>query len=368
MAFGLFKKKKKKENTDSRFLNLTIKEVIRETEDAVSLVFEEPESGKLSYKPGQFITLIATIDGKKVRRAYSLCSSPYLNENPAVTIKRVDNGVMSNYINSSLKAGDQIEIMEPMGSFTPEIKTSNKRHIFLIGGGSGVTPLMSIAKSVLSEEKESKVSLIYANRDESSIIFNDTLANLQEQYPDNFNVVHFLENAPATWTSYMGWLDATKLSTVFSSLEDSSFSDVSYYTCGPEPMMNIVMDTLDQMGVADNKKHKESFVAGNTSPKEIIAEDNQSVAEREVTVILDGEEHKYMVSPKSTILESGLDQNLDMPYSCQSGLCTACRGKCLSGKIKMDEEDGLSDEEKAAGFVLLCVGHPMTDDVVVEIG
>ncbi|MEQ6122123.1 ferredoxin--NADP reductase [Reichenbachiella sp. MALMAid0571] len=368
MAFGLFKKKKKKENTDSRFLNLTIKEVVKETEDAVSLVFEEPESGKLSYKPGQFITLIATINGKKVRRAYSLCSSPFLNENPAVTVKRVEDGVMSNFINNTLKAGDQIEIMEPMGSFTPEIIPANKRHIFLIGGGSGVTPLLSIAKSILSEEKESKVSLIYANRDESSIIFNATIANLQEQYPDNFNVVHFLENPPATWTNYIGWLDTAKLRTVFSSLDDTSYSDVSYYTCGPEPMMNIVMDTLSQMNVPDDKKHKESFVAGNTSPKDIIADENQSIEEQEVTVILDGEEHKYMVSPKSTILESGLDQNLDMPYSCQSGLCTACRGKCLSGKIKMDEEDGLSEEEKAEGYVLLCVGHPMTDDVVVEIG
>jgi ring-1,2-phenylacetyl-CoA epoxidase subunit PaaE len=122
------------------------------------------------------------------------------------------------------------------------------------------------------------------------------------------------------------------------------------------------------MDVADDKKHKESFVAGNTSPKEIIANEGETLGEREVTIILHGEEHKYTVNPKSTILESGLNQNLDMPYSCQSGLCTACRGKCISGIIKMDEEDGLSAEEKAQGYVLLCVGHPMTDDVVIEIG
>lgn len=368
MAFGLFKKKKKAESTDSRFLNLIIKEVVQETADAVSLVFEEPESGKLNYKPGQFITLILAVDGKKIRRAYSLSSSSYLGENPTVTIKRVEGGMMSNHINTNLKAGDKIEIMEPMGSFTTEISSDNKRHVFLIGGGSGVTPLMSIAKSILSQEKDSKVSLVYANQNELSIIFNDRIIKLKEENPSNFDVVHFLENPPADWSGYTGRLDTSKLKTAFAALSDDTYSDVSYFTCGPEPMMNIVMDTLSEIGVAEEKKHKESFVAGNTSPKEIIDEGAQKLGDTEVTIILDGEEHKYTVSPKSTILESGLDQNLDMPYSCQSGLCTACRGKCVSGKIKMDEEDGLSDEEKAQGYVLLCVGHPMTDDVIVEIG
>ncbi|MFY0654637.1 MAG: ferredoxin--NADP reductase, partial [Cyclobacteriaceae bacterium] len=319
-------------------------------------------------KPGQFITLVLSVNGKKVRRAYSLCSSPYLNEDPSVTVKRVEGGVMSNFVNSELKAGDEVEIMEPMGSFTPEINSSNKRQVYLIGGGSGITPLISIAKSILTEEKESKVSLIYANRDAKSIIYGETIAELEKEYPDNFGVVHFLEKPSSDWTGYTGWLDNDKLKTALSDLSDESYSEVSYYTCGPEPMMNIVMDTLDELGVAEDKKYKESFVAGNTSPKEIIGEESLSIQEQEVTIILDGEEHKYKVSPKSTILESGLNENIDMPYSCQSGLCTACRGKCISGKIKMDEEDGLSKEEKDQGYVLLCVGHPLTDDVVVEIG
>ena len=371
MVFGFLKKKKKKENesTDSRFFNLTIKEIIKETEDAVSLVFEQPQSGDLNYKPGQFITIVLTIDGKKIRRAYSLCSSSFLNENPAVTIKRVEGGIMSNYINDKLIVGNQIEIMEPMGSFTPEINAFNRRQLFLIGGGSGVTPLLSIAKSVLAEESESKVSLIYANRDETSIIFKNTLDQLTQEYGDRFSVIHFLENPPSGWNGYTGWLDADKLKSALGELTDANYSsDTAYYTCGPEPMMNIAMDTLKGMGIAEDKKHKESFVAGSTSPKDIIAEEKQSIQEREVTIVLDGEEHKYTVSPKKTILEEGLDQNIDLPYSCQSGLCTACRGKCLSGTIKMDEDSGLSSEEKEDGYVLLCVGHPASDDVVVEIG
>lgn len=371
MAFGLFKKKKKKEeSTDSRYLKLRVKEVVRETEEAVSLVFEQPDVTGLTYKPGQFITVILPLDGKKVRRAYSLSSSPYLNESPTVTIKKVNGGVMSNYINTNIKAGDEIEIMEPMGSFITQIDQSNKRHLVLIGGGSGITPLMSIAKSVLSEETESKVSLIYANQNESSIIFASRLNEMLADYPDRFDVIHFLETPPIDWPGHTGWIDDSKLKAVLGEVGDSRYSEVDYFTCGPEPMMNIVMDTLEDLGVPADKRHKESFVAGNTSPKEIIADDSAAdkLEEREVTIVLDGEEHKFSVAPTSTILETGLDNNIDMPYSCQSGLCTACRGKCLSGKVKMDEEDGLSPEEKAEGYVLLCVGHPLTDDVVVEIG
>ena len=369
MAFGFFKKKKKEEaSADSRFLQLKISEVVQETAEAVSLVFEQPATGNLEYKPGQFITIIQTVDGKKIRRAYSLCSSPFLNEKPAVTVKRVEGGAMSNYLNSQVSAGDVMEIMEPMGSFTPAIDASNKRQIFLIGGGSGITPLMSIAKSILSEEQESKVSLIYANKDEASIIFNETIKSLSAKYAERFSVVDFLENPPAEWSGQTGLLDAGKLTSVINRLKDDSYSDISYYTCGPGPMMDIVMDTLNNMGVADDQKHKESFVAGTTSPKDIIVEEESADQSREVTVVLDGEEHKFVVQPKKTILETGLDQNIDMPYSCQSGLCTACRGKCISGKISMDEDDGLSDEERADGYVLLCVGHPLTDNVVVEIG
>lgn len=368
MAFSFFKSKKKADSIDSRYHNLTVKEVVRETEDTVTLVFEQPESGNLNYKPGQFITLIITIEGKKIRRAYSLCSSPFLNENPAVTIKRVEDGAMSNYINKKVKAGDAIEIMEPMGSFTPEIKAGNKKHLFLIAGGSGITPMLSIAKSILKEEAESMVSLIYANRDEKSIIFKSIIEQMETEHEGRFNVVHSLENPPGDWGGLSGWLDLEKLKSSFEKAESDSFGDVQYYTCGPQPMMDIVMDTCEKLGVPEDKRHMESFVAGNTSPKAIIDSESSELGAHEVTIILDGDEHKFEVKPDSTILETGLDNNIDMPYSCQSGLCTACRGKCVSGKIKMDEEDGLTEQEKAEGYVLLCVGHPLTDDVVVEIG
>jgi ring-1,2-phenylacetyl-CoA epoxidase subunit PaaE len=368
MAFSFFKSKKKKESTDSRYINLTVKEVVKETADAVTLVFNQPESGNLNYKPGQFITLIIKVDGKKIRRAYSLCSSPFLNETPAVTIKKVEGGLMSNYINNKLKSGDVIEIMEPMGSFTPDINSNNKKHLYLVAGGSGITPMMSIAKSVLSEELESKVSLVYANRDENSIIFKSTIEKMEVEFADRFVVTHCFEKPINEWSGLSGYLDADKLQSSFDATQNSDYELVEYYTCGPQPLMDIVMDSCSKLGIADDKKHLESFVAGNTSPKGIIDSESSEIVTHEVTIILDGDEHKFEVKPDSTILETGLDNNIDMPYSCQSGLCTACRGKCVSGKIKMDEEDGLTEQEKAEGYVLLCVGHPLTDDVVVEIG
>lgn len=365
MAFSFFKKKKKKESTDSRYINLTVKEVVKETEDAVTLVFDQPEAGDLKYEPGQFITLILTIDGKKVRRAYSLCSTPYLNELPAVTIKAVPGGIMSNHINTEIKAGDVIQIMEPMGSFVLSIDQTNNRQVFLFGGGSGITPLISIAKSILNQEPESKVSLVYANRDENAIIFKQTIEELSGSYSDRFDVVHFLETPPAEWTGEVGYMTKDKISKIITDLKDNKYQDFSFMTCGPEPMMNIVWDSLEELKIPEDKKYKESFVAGNTSPSAIIADANGA---REVTILLEGEEYVYEVPANKTILEAGLDRNIDMPYSCQSGLCTACRGKCLQGTIKMDEDDGLSEEEKAEGYVLLCVGHPESDDVKVEIG
>ncbi|MFY0627797.1 MAG: ferredoxin--NADP reductase [Reichenbachiella sp.] len=366
MAFSFFKKKKKKESNDSRYFNLTVKEVVKETKDAVSLVFEQPASGDLQYKPGQFVTLISNVSGKKIRRAYSLCTSPYVDKNPAITIKRVDGGAMSNHVNDNVKAGDVIEIMEPMGSFVLDIKPEYKKHVFLFGGGSGVTPLLSIAKSILSEEENSKVSLIYANRDEESVIFKSSIEQLQSQHPEKLSIVQFLENPPQEWTGETGFMTVEKLNEVIIKLKDPSFSDEEYMTCGPEPLMNIVMETLDQLDIPSDKKHMESFVAGTTSPSDIIDQDD--LPEQSVTILLEGQEYQYVVPKGKSILEAGLDENIDMPYSCQSGLCTACRGKCLSGTVKMDEDDGLSEEEKAEGYVLLCVGHAVTDDVKVEIG
>lgn len=379
MPFGFFKKKKKEEEEPKakpasavHYLNLRVREVVRETPDAISIVFDHPADRKINYKPGQFFTLIPTVDGKKVRRAYSVCTSPYTDSYPAVTVKRVEGGLVSNFLNDQLKAGDTLEVMEPMGNFTIDPQAGKRRNLVLLGGGSGITPLMSSAKSVLNQEPESQVSLIYANRNLESIIFRKELEELQQAHGSRFKVIHVLDQPPAGWAGPSGLLTPANLPQLLEQLPKSS-AEAEYYVCGPEGLMLCVDQTLKALNIPKERVHKESFVAGKTEklaevPGTAGTAAAGAAAAREVTVILDGEEHKFTVEPNKTILETALELNIDLPYSCQSGLCTACRGKCLSGKVKMDEDEGLSDSEKEEGYVLLCVGHPAADNVIIEIG
>ena len=364
MPFSFLKRKKKEAPKSSPYFDLIVKDIIHETSDAISIVFEQPKNGNLEYKPGQFITIIQTIGGKKVRRAYSLCSSPVTGELPAVTVKRVQGGIMSNFLNDQLKPGDTVSIMEPMGVFVLDTQKPIHQHVFLFGGGSGITPLLSIAKTLLQDHPKSKVSLIYANKDIDSIIFRDTLKSLELDYPDRLRTIHYLETPPADWTGEIGYLTPDKLTSNINQLNDSKYPEAVYMTCGPEPMMNIVVDTLKARGIHQDRIFKESFVAGTTSPQEIIASDEP----KEVSVLLDGQIHKFDVPADKSILEAGLDLGLDLPYSCQSGLCTACRGKCSSGEVKMEDVSVLSHEEVSEGYVLMCISKPKTDNVVIEVG
>lgn len=378
MAFSFFKKKlsDQKDTPETpagkvQYLQLRVREIVQETDDAVSIVFEQPEP-KIKYKPGQYLTLSPVIGGKKIRRAYSLCSSPLTDAYPAVTVKRVEGGLVSNYLNNTLKPGDTLEVMSPLGNFVVEPEEGRNRHLILIGGGSGITPLLSIAKSILFAEPESQISLIYANRNEHSIIFHQQLQELEKTYANRFRITHVLDQAPVSWECPTGLLKPEMLKQLLEQLPRSAPEQTEYYLCGPEGMMENVLKTFQELQIPKERVHKESFLPGTAQKipggaDPVAAAGDDVLQARMVTIILDGEEYKFMVNPEKTILETGLEQDIDMPYSCQSGLCTACRGKCLSGKVKLDESDGLSDGELEEGYVLPCVGHPLTDDVVIEI-
>jgi ring-1,2-phenylacetyl-CoA epoxidase subunit PaaE len=373
MAFGLFKKKenteKKDETGGSHYHNLTVKKVVQETKDAITIVFQQTDK-KIAYKSGQFLTLIIPIEGKDVRRAYSLCSSPFTDADLAVTVKRVEKGLMSNWLADNIKEGATIRVMDPAGHFTTEYKKENKRHLIMFAGGSGITPMMSIIKSTLTQEPESICSLIYCNRDIDSIIFKNELDSTQASYEGRLHVIHVLDNAPMNWQGYSGLLNREMLVKLFERIPNWGIEKSTYLMCGPEGMMKNVETLLADLQIAKEKIFKESFVQG-TIDKDKKTESAVSSSEEkahEVTIRYDGQEFKIMVEPKRTILETALDKGIDLPYSCQSGLCTACRGKALSGKVKLDEEEGLSQAERNEGYVLTCVGHPLTDDVVIEIG
>ena len=370
MAFGLFKKSEEKVATRGpHYFDLTVKNIIHETKDAISIAFVQPDK-KIEYRSGQFLTLIISVKGKDIRRAYSLCSSPVVDEELVVTVKRVDDGLMSNWLPDNLKAGAKVKVMEPMGQFTTEFAKENKRHLIMFAGGSGITPMMSIIKSTLTQEPNSICSLIYCNRDIDSIIFKNAFDAMQTTYEGRLHVIHILDNAPMNWQGYSGLLNHDMLTKLFERIPNWGIEKTTYLMCGPEGMMKNAETLLALQHIPTEKIFKESFVQGtiDKDSKKDSAPVTKEVKAREVTIRYDGQEYKIMVEPNRAILETALDQGIDLPYSCQSGLCTACRGKAISGKVKLDEEEGLSQSERDEGYVLTCVGHPLTDDVVMEIG
>jgi len=354
------------EITNQHYYDLKVKEVVREIDEAISIVFEMPE-GSVDYKSGQFLTLILSIDGKEVRRSYSFSSSPITDDVLSVTVKRVEGGLVSNYLNDQVKPGDTIHVMEPMGNFTTEYSSANKRHLVMFAGGSGITPFMSHIKSLLTEEPESIASLIYCNRNIESIIFKNHLESLQNDYEGRFRLIHVLDDAPLNWQGHSGLLNHDMLTKLFERIPNWGSERTVYLMCGPEGMMKNVETLLSLQSIQSDLVFKESFVVGTIGKeekKEIFTEDGAL----EVTVIYDGEEHKFAVEQGVTILDTALDLGIDLPFSCQSGLCTACRGKCISGEVRLDEDEGLSEAEMKEGYVLTCVGHPMSNDVVIKIG
>jgi len=229
--------------------------------------------------------------------------------------------------------------------------------------------MMSLIKSTLVQEQNSICSLIYCNRDIDSIIFKAELEKLEITDEGRLHVIHVLDNAPMNWQGYSGLLNHDMLTKLFERIPDWGIANTTYLMCGPEGMMKNVESLLDKRSIPKEKIFKESFVQGtiNKEDKKQPEAPGEPKA-REVTIRYDGQEYKVLVPANKAILETALDQGIDLPYSCQSGLCTACRGKALSGQVKLDEEEGLSQSERAEGYVLTCVGHPLTDDVVIEIG
>ncbi|NMM49380.1 ferredoxin--NADP reductase [Marinigracilibium pacificum] len=355
MVFGLFKKKKKK-YSGSEYAEFVVKDIIKETADAITIVFDNPD---LIYRPGQFLTLISDIDGEEVRRSYSLCTYKKVDEYPAVTVKRVAGGKMSNYLNEALHVGDTMTVMLPMGNFVLDTDPEAQRHIALFGAGSGITPLRGIARQVLEDEPGSSVTLVYANRDQDSIIFKSVWDKLEAEFSGRLKVIHILERGHADYDGFEGLPNPEMLTGILNSLTGDEPS--MYYMCGPAPYMKVVEEALIKKGIPSEKIRKESF-----TPAEKKNESSTTSVEREIKVILEGEEYELTVKPGQSILEAGLIKDLDMPFSCQSGMCTACRAKCLSGEVSMEESDALTQEEIDEGYVLTCVGHPQSDDVKLD--
>lgn len=366
--FNLFKKKKEENNKGDQYISLKVREVVKETPDTVTIFFEQPEP-YLEYKAGQYLTVIFDINGKEERRSYSLCTSPFVDSYPGITVKRVKDGVVSNYLNDHIRPGKTIDIMKPLGNFTTDYHSKNKRNFVMIAGGSGITPIMGITKSVLVNEPESKVTLLYCSRSEEQIIFKTELEKLEANYGDRLMVIHNLSQPSGTWAGLKGRLDASKIKDVLGSTVDVKAEGNKFFVCGPEGLMDVSLETLKGLGIPDESVLEESFYNDlEAKEKELKAEGKLSPElTREIEVTVEGEVFVFEVPAGKTILEAGLDEDVDMPYSCQSGLCTACRGRLLSGKVDMIEDAGLSQSEIDEGYILCCSSKPASSDIKIVI-
>ncbi|MEX2566274.1 MAG: ferredoxin--NADP reductase [Cyclobacteriaceae bacterium] len=363
MLFKIFKKNQEENQSTEKVFTLRVRETVQETPDTVSIYFEQPEPF-LDYRPGQFLSVILVVNGKEERRSYSLCTSPFMDPFPGITVKRLEGGVVSNHINDYFRPGKKVSVLKPMGNFVTDFHSKNKRNYGMIAAGSGITPILSILKSVLINEPLSKVNLLYCSRSEEMTIFSEILAELEEKYPGRLSVTHNLSQPVSDWKGLTGRLDKPKITAYYKEkFSDQSFEPL-FFVCGPVGLMDTAEDTLSSFGVP-----KENILTEQFFNKLPLDEEKGDVAEiiRPVTIILEGQEFTFDVPPGKTILEAGLDEDLDMPYSCQSGLCTACRGRLLSGKVKMIEEAGLTDEEINEGYILCCSSKPDGEEIKIQI-
>lgn len=359
----------------AQFYNLPVKQVRQETPDAISIEFEVPEEYKsiFQYRSGQYLTLKTTVNGEELRRPYSVCSSPVVDDNPKVTSKRVEDGRVSNHLNDNLKTGDTLEVFPPMGKFTADFDPNNQRTFVMLGGGSGITPLYSLLKTALKEEPYSMVFLFYGNQDKESIIFDEELKQVKADYPERFKIVNVLENPPEDWEELSGRLDKQQILALLDRYAISTNDEVEYYICGPQGMIDQAKAALSERGIEDERVHIEYF---STPMKDIeaamqevdaeVSEGGEDFEEAEVTVILEDEEFTVTVSKHETILDALIEEDYDPPYACQMGICTTCMAYLHEGNVQMYEDEGLSDAEKEEGYVLTCQSTPTTPKVKVE--
>lgn len=341
--------------TGTRTHRLRVVRVIAETADAHSLVLQAPpeSADRFTYRPGQFLTLkLPGADGRPAARCYSLAGSPHTGEPLKVTVKRVAGGHGSNWVCDHLGAGDELEVLPPAGTFTPD---SLDHDLLLAAGGSGITPVLSIAKSVLAGG-QGRVVLLYANRDESSVIFRDELRELAANHPARLLVVHWLE-------SLQGLPRADRLAAVL-----APYAGREAFVCGPEPLMDAVEQALRAVGAPGHRIHRERFFSLGADVFDTPAlTEGGAAAEGGGTaeVELDGETHTVRWPSATPLLDVLLAAGVDAPYSCREGACSACTCRVTAGEVRLLRNDVLDDRDLAEGYVLACQALPLTDRVEI---
>ncbi len=352
-----------------RFHKLKVKDIRQETEDAVSIALDLPKEleSAYQYEAGQHLTFRATINGEEVRRSYSICTGLYENE-LRVAVKKQPFGKFSTFANEVLKVGDEVDVMTPIGLFTTEIKEDTEKSFLFFAGGSGITPVISIIKTILHTAPKSDVTLVYGNRGFNHIIFRDQFEDLKNKYMDRLSVVHVFSDEKIGNELQEGLLNKEKIERYGETFfKEQKFDEV--FVCGPKPMIFAVKEVFEESGYDANRIHFELFTSPEDDKKQKVKVNpkNEQTEGSDVTVIIDGEEISFKLSREGrSVLDAANDAAADAPYSCKGGVCSTCKARIIEGEVEMDANYALEEDEVNAGYILTCQSHPTTKKLVVS--
>lgn len=356
----------------AHFHSLKIKDLKKETNDAVTISFDIPEKLKeeFHFKPGQHLTIRMDMNGNEIRRSYSICTAPH-EDVIKVAVKKIDSGLFSNYANLNLKKGHLLEVMPPLGRFSPHIDADKEGNYLLIAAGSGITPIISILKTILYSEPKSTVTLIYGNKNTRSIMFKEELEDLKNIFLERLNLFFLLSREKLDAPLLSGRIDREKLDLFFSkvlSLEE--FTDA--FLCGPESMVLTAKEMLKSRNMPEKNIHLELFTTPGQDVAAVALKANEipdfdPASESMVSLKLDGKTYEFNLKYNAeSILDAALLQGADLPYACKGGVCCTCRAKLVEGEVDMTVNFGLEHDEVEAGFILTCQSHPRSEKLIVD--
>ncbi|MFT3826478.1 MAG: phenylacetate-CoA oxygenase/reductase subunit PaaK [Chitinophagaceae bacterium] len=354
----------------THFHRLTITDIRKETPDCISIAFDIPDALKQEYAftQGQNITLKTIMGGEELRRSYSICSSPLDNE-LRVAVKKTTMGRFSTWANEQLKKGDVIDVLPPTGKFYTTLQPTQQKSYLAFAAGSGITPVISIIKTTLATEPQSSFTLVYGNRNRSSIIFKEQLEALKNQYTSRLAVHHILSREQTDTPINYGRIDADKCFQLDNKLIQVDKAD-EIFICGPEEMIFSVKDWLEQKGIDRKKVHFELFTTPGQKAEAVnlqVAANKSSDKTSQVSIKLDGVTFDLQIPFNgATILDAALEEGADLPFACKGGVCSTCKARLLEGKVEMDSNYALEDDEVAAGFILTCQSHPRSERIIVD--
>lgn len=351
----------------ARFHQLSVTDVTKTIRDAVVVSLKPVNGGDFDFIQGQYLTFRQDFDGVEVRRSYSICSGKD-DGVLQVGIKKVEGGAFSTWANEALAPGMVLEAMEPAGSFHTPITPEVGKNYLGFAGGSGVTPVLSILKTVLAREPSSTFTLVYANRGVNTIMFREELEDLKNRYMQRLTLIHVLESDAQDIDLFTGRIDAEKCRALFTHWIDIESIDTAFI-CGPEPMMLAIAASLRDHGLTDEQIKFELFASaqpGRLKRRAISADTGSQAKSTQATITMDGSSRSFTMDKDQTILEAALENALDAPYACKAGVCSTCKCRVIEGEVEMIANHALEDYEVARGYVLSCQSFPVSDRVVVD--